>query len=179
MSLWLALAFPAGVLAQPWTGSSEPSHGNVVARAEADPRVIGPLRLGCSEAQVQEALGAPERVTPRAMMRVSEELSYTWDYPTAGVTVVFSCYDQATPGTVMAVRAMAPCAWTAFGGLKVGMSIDAASAILRRRPGENVTPIGSVGTEMAGFQFELLDLAVVARLHMGVVSVLYVGPYLP
>lgn len=151
----------------------------VARSAQSNPKEFGPLRLGSSESEVTEKLGPPDMISRRAMSADSDEYSYTWDYQALGVTLFFSAFDESSPGNVMAIRAKAPCDWLAYGGLKVGMSIDAASKILGRGGGGNVTPIGSVGTDYAGLYFQLVETSVVARLEMGAVSVIYVGPNLP
>ena len=158
---------------------STPSLFAEVARAQSNPKEFGPLRLGMSEAEVTEKLGTPDQISRRGMMTESEESAYTWDYAGLGVTLYFSATDETSPGTVLAIRAKPPCGWTGLDGLKIGMSIDSASKILGKGRGGNVTPIGSVGTEYAGLYFQLLETAVVARLEMGAVSVIYVGPNLP
>lgn len=172
-----ALLWAGPVAALPAAGATPPAE--VARRAESDPKAFGPLRLAMSESDVREKLGPPEAVSRRSMLMGSEEHTYTWDYPALGVTLYFSAFDESSSGTVMAIRARPPCDWTAVGGLRVGMSIEAASKILRRAAGASVLPIGSVGTEVAGLHYTLSDTAVIARLEMGVLSVLYVGPNLP
>ena len=178
--LWLC---SSQVTAQPFLQSTSPAAPwpsvQIAGRAESDPQAFGPLRLGQSEAVVREKLGAPESISPRSMMMSSDESTYTWDYASLGVTLYYSALDESSSGTLMAIRAKPPCNWTAVGGLKVGMSIEAASQILRKLAGHNISPLGSVGTEMAGLYFELSETAVAARLELGMVSVLYIGPNLP
>lgn len=147
-------------------------------KTDTNPKAFGPLKLDMSENEVRGLLGAPQSTSRRSMMSLSDEFTYTWDYTSLGVTLYFSAYDEASPGTIMAIRAKPPCDWTAYGGLKVGMPIEDASKILGRGGGGS-SPIGSVGTEMAGLFFGRIDTAVVAALQMGMISVLYVGPNTP
>jgi hypothetical protein len=178
-ALLCALSFqPAS--AQPAGNSSEGWPWTEVARsAQSNPKEFGPLRLDMGEAEVTEKLGPPDITSRRGMMMDSDEYTYSSDYSALGVTVFYTAFDESSPGTVMAIRAKAPCDWTAYGGLKIGMNIDAASKILERGRGGNVSAIGSVGTEYAGLYFELLETTVAARLEMGMLSVIYVGPNLP
>lgn len=172
----LSILCAAPLAAQP---TSTPSLFAEVARAQSNPKEFGPLRLGMSEAEVTEKLGTPDQISRRGMMTESEESTYTWDYAGLGVTLYFSASDETSPGAVMAIRAKPPCGWTGLDGLKIGMSIDAAAKILGKGRGANVTPIGSVGTEYAGLYFQLLETTVAARLEMGAISVIYIGPNLP
>ncbi len=176
-----ALSAPAA--AQPSTSPTdqawpfvEVSRSNT--KTDTNPKAFGPLTLGMDESSVKTRLGPPQLTTRRSMMGMSDEFTYTWDYTSLGVTLYFSAYDEVSPGTIMAIRAKPPCDWTAYGGLKVGMPIEDASKILGRGGGGS-SPIGSVGTEMAGLFFGRIDTAVVAALQMGMISVLYVGPNMP
>lgn len=173
-ALLVGLWFPPAV-AQPLRGW--PSVVEVAGRSGPD--VVGPLSLGMRQSEVEAKLGAPASSTPRRAMAMSDEYTYTWDYPAQGVTIFWAAADQSSPGYVLAIKLGAPCDWTTLGGLKVGLNIDQTSKILSRQGGEGVSPIGSVGTDTVGLYYEFSDTAVILRLESGKVAGLYVGPNLP
>lgn len=110
----------------------------LVARSERA-FTVGPLSLGMSPDSIRAILGAPKSQTGAVLEPASGSYVKTWRYPDKGVELGLAS-DQ--PGKRYALRTIIltkPCTWTAPGGVKVGMSYEAARAGMKGLVGPGVS----------------------------------------
>ena len=155
--------------------------GGVVAQATTadDAMLIGPLKIGASEADVRAALGDPDKEEGPEPDSVTGAPTLYWDYPGKGVNVVLEAKKDGDPYHLVTVILNEPSSWKAASGLTIGGDETAARAALKSwLSGKDVVEmdLGDNAENTAAIHFKGLDVVLAVAFEGGKISSIFLGP---
>lgn len=139
--LGLALCWTSGC-AQHVERADTPS---VVAKAsprsESGPTCVADLCLEDPAEEVLQALGKPTSKTEPVLEAATGETIEDWLYPQRGLALTMASAEDRPGQRLYRLSLSAPCDWSAYGGIRIGMSrqkVTAVVASLKGREGVSV-----------------------------------------
>lgn len=151
--------------------------GGCLPPAMADPRqTLGPLGLGMTEDQVEQAIGAPDTRFEPQVDEVSGQHTHATSYACGASLAFLDNPEVATPGVLLAIILDQACDWRGVGGLRLGLEASEARAVLADQIEQGAQPLDGDGLSSEAVIYPDSGTVLLLRFRDEKVSYIYLGP---